>query len=931
MAFSDFLLCEGIEPRKPLGKITKKKVVKNRGMVNQKSLDQIEFTTTDGNNVKVQFQIKDEDGKKTGDVVFYVNDTLDDRGGRKDGSVDPEIFGGVLWVVDVYSDRMGLDKLTFSAWSGAGDTKIVRGLNLEKPREVALNGLKAYRQEVGNYKAKVIPPTQRRIELAKKLGREPTVVYDVNVEHLQRIMGEITYDIEDRNVAAIMPFEEEVYKSRDTGEGGGGMFDFQTPTKLEDIIPGCMELLQTLKKYNVARMSQSEGGASVTRNRRQDLYKRLMDKFFSDKWSMTQKRDSFELTRKKSLKSAEGGMGESAPKLGPCLRNALDAIQKDPTLQLVKGPPGQEGDTAHFWTVRKNGKVYDPTPSAVPKGYAYKGRVVNPAQVRKELSESVIVERKSLEEKRVYIQSWTEEAMGGLRSGNYFACDNLKMPFGRFFGAKVVGKYDRERGIRNTYYIGTVDGDMGGSATGRADVEGNEGTVWVKAYGVYDALESILSGIDGFQEHMSRIEGFDAEGVIFAFSEGEKKVLYHELSHVYDLMMRGTKGVSGTEHRWTTRPEEVEAELNALYNAMTQDETLTLADFENSLTADSYGMGAADGRYDTMVGPIFGWARNHPEKVKISAQKIIRRWVDMRQMVMKKLSTVAESVERKPAASYSTETLMFAMFDESFKNYGQYYIPLLSKVIKKIFGDIQGYGWHLTSTANVERLKGIQGTNKSISTMHKKDIAPSVSGGGVASGAEVAVLVRGNVLLKYDINAWTVVDEAGNRWIPIVSHKTGKAIGGDIEALKHAYAMKLQELARELNLPDWQSVHQKYGQLGEDSKKKLLARFVAAMEEFILENAEFIKENIYAAIDVSEKAMDEVESGFNEIVISDFQIVKVVPVTAFTESRKFSDLMKEMPAWKDGDKNISKYMGDKTRQSVDTVKLMVYQRHDGRF
>lgn len=86
MAFSDFLLCEGIEPRKPLGKITKKKVTKNRGMVSQKTLDQIEFTTTDGNNVKVQFQIKDDgDSITVGDVVFYVNDTLDDRGGRKDG------------------------------------------------------------------------------------------------------------------------------------------------------------------------------------------------------------------------------------------------------------------------------------------------------------------------------------------------------------------------------------------------------------------------------------------------------------------------------------------------------------------------------------------------------------------------------------------------------------------------------------------------------------------------------------------------------------------------------------------------------------------------------------------------------------------------------------------------------------------------------
>jgi hypothetical protein len=163
--------------------------------------------------------------------------------------------------------------------------------------------------------------------------------------------------------------------------------------------------------------------------------------------------------------------------------------------------------------------------------------------------------------------------------------------------------------------------------------------VWVKSYGVYDSLESSFSSIDGFQAHASKVSGLDAGGVIFALGEGEKKVLYHELSHIYDLMLRGTKGVSGTEHRWSTRPEEIEAELNALYNALMADDTLTLKDFEERLTPDHYGIGSADGRYDTMVLPLYGWAENHPDKVKISHKKILRRWIDMRQMVMNKLAS----------------------------------------------------------------------------------------------------------------------------------------------------------------------------------------------------------------------------------------------------------------------------------------------------
>ena len=301
MLFSDYLLSEGIEPRKPLGKLVKKKVVKNRGMINQKSLDQIEFDTTDGNNVKVQFQIRDG----IGDVVFYVNDTLDDLGGRKDGSVDPEILSGVLWVVDVYADKLGLQGITFSAWAGKGDTKVVRGLDVSKPLEMAKKAVSDYLNDVKAYKANIIPPSERRIALAKKLGREPAVVYDVNVGKLSGILEEMLEDLENESIVRTHFFEEEIHLSRDVGGGlTDNLLDMNPYTKLEDLIPGALDTLSVVRKYNVAKMSHTEDGASVTRNRRQDLYKRLMDKFFSDKWSVSQERDSFTLARKEVVGEA---------------------------------------------------------------------------------------------------------------------------------------------------------------------------------------------------------------------------------------------------------------------------------------------------------------------------------------------------------------------------------------------------------------------------------------------------------------------------------------------------------------------------------------------------------------------------------------------------------------------------------------------------
>lgn len=552
MGFVDYVLEEGIEPRKPSGKLVKKRVVKNRGMVTQKELEQVEFVTAAGNNVKVQFQIRDG----IGDVVFYVNDTLDDDGGRDVGSIDNEILSGVLWVVDTYADRMHLNGLTFSAWAGKGDNKVVRGVDLKKPQEMALNAIKAYMAKISEYKPKLIPPTPGRIALARKMGREPIPVYDVDVAKVLEILGKIIEKMGKSDVMVVgdvREFEEVLWR-----EFNG--------KKLDDMVPGAENLFKVLKNYTVALLSHGESGTLVNRNRRQDLYKRLMDKFFSVKWNIEQKGNSFTLTRKN-------------------------------------------------------------------------------------INEGFMAERVSLDTKRNFIHGWVEESVGKLRSGDFFICDGLKMPFGKFWGVKVVGKYNHDEGIKNNYYFGRVEdsnGETPRNATGRAWVNDRIGTVWVASYGMWESVESVLKQIDGFQGHASTVSGFDAGGVVFAFSEDEKKVFYHELSHIYDMMVRGTSvGVSNTKNRWSTRPEEIEAELNAVYNSMMEDDTLTLEDFDTTFTPDHYGIGAVDSRYNTMVGVMYGWANNHPGKVKISDKKIMRRWVDIRQMVINKLKQKNEGKKSK--------------------------------------------------------------------------------------------------------------------------------------------------------------------------------------------------------------------------------------------------------------------------------------------
>lgn len=283
-------------------------------------------------------------------------------------------------------------------------------------------------------------------------------------------------------------------------------------------------------------------------------------------------------------------------------------------------------------------------------------------------------------------------------------------------------------------------------------------------------------------------------------------------------------------------------------------------------------------------------AAREKEKAELANKKRLERLAKAKQARLAKkqakatgeaplASMQAGMTEDAPAASYTVENLMFAMFDPMFEDYGQYYIPLLTGTIKKIFDNIEGYGWHLLDSKNIPRLKSIEGTNKAISTLQKSDIPKAMA--GITGSVDSAALVHGNVLLKYDVNAWTVVDEDGNRWVPIQSKKTGAAISPDVVAIQKKYEEALQQLATEMGMDSWHQVHAAYATLDEKQKDMILHSFIKAMEQFMLMNKESIKNNIYQAIDVSEEAMTEVETGFSEIVISNFKIVKIVPIGTF--------------------------------------------------
>jgi superfamily II DNA or RNA helicase len=92
----------------------------------------------------------------------------------------------------------------------------------------------------------------------------------------------------------------------------------------------------------------------------------------------------------------EKDIEKSAAVLGPCLRNSLAKVQEDPSHRLMMGPPGQPGDTAHFWTEDETGEVHEHTPAAVHPGYEYQGREVDPISVARQVGKVAIEKNASL-------------------------------------------------------------------------------------------------------------------------------------------------------------------------------------------------------------------------------------------------------------------------------------------------------------------------------------------------------------------------------------------------------------------------------------------------------------------------------------------------------------------------------------------------------
>lgn len=261
---------EVIEPVKPT-EVKRSNIVKNKGTMRQMPVIEYRWTTQKGNQVALHFERRNNDVKKEFNVVFYVNDTM------KEEVIDNEILPNVVWILREKADALKAEALRIEAVTSEKDTVFVKNLNLQPHKDNILQILRSKLNRIRSTEPETEDTPEHIINLYKKINKPyETKRKNPKIEYIEKEIKEIENN------------KELSYPS--------------TNMDIFDSIVERKELEELITKYNTAVRSQ-EHGTYITKNRRKEIYKRLLEKYMSDRWDIEQMGTFFYLYRKNDLKS----------------------------------------------------------------------------------------------------------------------------------------------------------------------------------------------------------------------------------------------------------------------------------------------------------------------------------------------------------------------------------------------------------------------------------------------------------------------------------------------------------------------------------------------------------------------------------------------------------------------------------------------------
>lgn len=274
------IIKELLEPKKPSN--VKSSVFNKSGVQGSETkVSQRKFVTKSGNDVKVHFK---QTGNDSVDITFYVNDSTEDAAVK--GGKDVEILPGVLHIVLQYLKKSKVNYCTFEAAGGSGDYKTKYNLPKDKIITSIKDHINQFKDKLSN--TKITPEMEKneldrinalRAKLNKPLETTAIVIYKDQLLHTLSELETNIETIEADQIRDLIRYMNEYSKN---------VLKW----------PEFEQLMKLLYEFQKVLSSYSEKGALIHRNRRQDLYSKLVDKYLSNDWDIETTGTMFYLTRK---------------------------------------------------------------------------------------------------------------------------------------------------------------------------------------------------------------------------------------------------------------------------------------------------------------------------------------------------------------------------------------------------------------------------------------------------------------------------------------------------------------------------------------------------------------------------------------------------------------------------------------------------------
>lgn len=257
MKFKNWLN-EIVSPQKP-NNPRLSNIIKNKSTNTAKPVMQYTWRTSSGNKVELQFEKNHQDSYT---IVFYVNGThYDDETSGEEKVRDPEVLNTVVYMMRKIADKLQAKELSFTGQDSPKDYKKIFNLPLEPTKTILLDTLQNIVKLVTSRTPQIIPHTQKKIEIYAKLNRPlPEPGPDFDPQNL-KALNQIISDIESNK-----QIPEFYYFFKDLHILG---FD-------------SLAIEKQMQKFNQIISSRSSQGWNRHKNRRADVFEKIVNKFFSD-------------------------------------------------------------------------------------------------------------------------------------------------------------------------------------------------------------------------------------------------------------------------------------------------------------------------------------------------------------------------------------------------------------------------------------------------------------------------------------------------------------------------------------------------------------------------------------------------------------------------------------------------------------------------